>query len=55
MIYTEGTVLKLHMDFVYVSKDGFNSVMLISAVWNVCMCVLLLQSDGHWDFCRRNV
>lgn len=42
MIYKEGTVLEegivLHMDFAYISKGGFNSVILISAVWNVCMC-----------------
>lgn len=45
MIYKEGTVLKLHMDFVYVSKGGFNSVMLISAIWNVCMCYCCSQMD----------
>lgn len=45
MIYKEGTVLKLHMDSVYVSKGGFNSVMLISAIWNVCMCYCCSQMD----------
>lgn len=45
MIYKEGIVLKLHVDFTYISKGGFNSVTLVSAIWNVCMCCCCSRMD----------
>lgn len=38
MIFKEGTVLMLHVDFTYIElKGGFISVITISAIQNVCM------------------